>query len=372
MVDFKNIPYIPILTTRPAELTALRELPTSDKKKLMPAIQLRPWLTSKEFDNTIAKIDEAYGNNREWISNLDEYYEEPLPNPEQPSKDTRPAITTFKSLLEPANGYENWCAFVEKHPNMIPCVQLSAIEQLEEQLKKLLNLNRGVVFHLDGKHKEKLQEYKNNFDIIFEILKKNQAASNILFIIDFKTITNTQDILILFGYWNDLITKILKNSYSIAISGTSFPSSFTDAPLSLAIKERKIYELINNDNNGNIIYSDRGSTRINEKRQQGGSKPIPRIDYPVKNDWHFFRENKETNYNTLAKQAIESSNWDNKLFLWGTELIKATASSNKLLDIISSPVKATAVRINIHLHMQLFYNDDDSNAYLETDDDWED
>ena len=60
--------------------------------------------------------------------------------------------------------------------------------------------------------------------------------------------------------------------------------------------------------------------------------------------------------------------WISDLHVWGTQKIELTGKGDKYG--IDSPWMATAVRINIHLHQQLYY---DSPAELtDTDEDWED
>ena len=60
--------------------------------------------------------------------------------------------------------------------------------------------------------------------------------------------------------------------------------------------------------------------------------------------------------------------WDPELRLWGTQMIERTSLGD--LDAIISPARSTAVRINIHLHQQLFYGEPGS--LHATDEDWVD
>jgi hypothetical protein len=55
--------------------------------------------------------------------------------------------------------------------------------------------------------------------------------------------------------------------------------------------------------------------------------------------------------------------------VWGTQMIERTALGDP--DAITSPVRATAARINIHLHRQLFYDDPGAGLY-DTDEEWTD
>ena len=54
--------------------------------------------------------------------------------------------------------------------------------------------------------------------------------------------------------------------------------------------------------------------------------------------------------------------------LWGKQMIERTAYGDE--GAISSPPKATAARINIHLHQQLFFGN--QAGLYDTDEDWSD
>jgi hypothetical protein len=60
--------------------------------------------------------------------------------------------------------------------------------------------------------------------------------------------------------------------------------------------------------------------------------------------------------------------WDARLRVWGTQMIERTALGDP--DAILSPARATATRINLHLHRQLFFDDPD--GLYETDEEWMD
>lgn len=127
-----------------------------------------------------------------------------------------------------------------------------------------------------------------------------------------------------------------------------------------------------------MIYSDRAGARA-EKIGGGGGIPSPRIDYPLGNDWRFIREEfedhaapkdneREILYTAIARQMMKEEYWNSDLHVWGTQVIELTSKGDKFG--INSPTKATAVRINIHLHQQLHY--DSPLELMDTDEDWED
>lgn len=162
----------------------------------------------------------------------------------------------------------------------------------------------------------------------------------------------------------------------VAISSTTFPSDF-GSNVSQEIYERSFFNAVNAQA-GNIIYSDRGSARAVE--QSGGGVPRPRIDLPTDARWHFFRsdcvreENEEDDefrgrrieaYGQMADSAVGSADWDERLNIWGTQLIKITQLRSQFG--ITSPAKSTACRINIHLAKQSLYGLGVSSEELEED-----
>jgi len=157
----------------------------------------------------------------------------------------------------------------------------------------------------------------------------------------------------------------------IAISASSFPNSFTGID-SQEIYERALFDKVAKNFGSHVIFSDRGSARA-EKQQGGGGLPAPRIDYPKKNEWFFFRQSVALSspfdgYQAQALNLMKSKYWDKGLKLWGCQMIERTASGDS--QGISSPNRSTAVRINLHLHRQIYFADEES--FFDTDEEWTD
>ncbi len=104
----------------------------------------------------------------------------------------------------------------------------------------------------------------------------------------------------------------------------------------------------------------------------GGGEPYPRIDYPQFQEWCFFRAEGPRRYKggylDLARDLIENPIWDPDVRVWGTQMIEKTKMGEE--DGISSPARSTAVRINLHLHRQLWF--DRPEQIYDTDDVWQD
>jgi Beta protein len=347
--------YVPILTVRPAEMRALEELPENDKQLMLPVIVLRPWLNANDFESSAEKLDEAYGK-RTFIADLDREYD-------FSEGELKPAAKSLKELLSSADGFKNWCEFVDAHPQMIPVLQIGPPGETEKQIAKFVELDRGIVVRLP----------KQDFGYLPAILSMlaGVKSESLLFIFDFEKPRNGD--LANIALCDGLIKTVLFAfpACGISVSATTFPESF-DGVKEVKIEERQFYSLLCKANPTlRIHYGDWGSARA-ERNGGGGGRIIPRIDYPVFDKWYFFRKDQFNGYvaaaQELTSKAFESV-WKPVLPIWGTQMIERTAKGDKYA--IVSPVRATAVRINLHLHRQIYF-DNPKQAFIELDDDWVD
>ncbi|MGI2125085.1 beta family protein [Shewanella oncorhynchi] len=361
--------YAPILSLSPAEMNAIEELPEKDKDLILPIVPIKGWVGSQLLENSVPRLEKAIGKKRHWIADIDsDFIKGKLNhNGEYP----REVFYQVERLLDSNNGYENWFNFVKEHKQITPIVQLNDLTQLNEQLKKLSSLERGVAcrFNLS-------QIQKNMHSDIATTLKKLEIT-DVFFIFDYEQVTNTQtQFASKMGEEMEKVNLIIP-SIKVAISCSSFPLNFGGYTKGEnPIVERLIFNRIRGEYPKlNLVYSDRGSARA-EKIMGGGGTPAPRIDYPLQNDWRFIRYNIEDELSTksdrdgayaeLAKQIIKADYWEKELHLWGTQVIELTAKGEMLG--INNPARSTAVRINIHLYKQLHY--DTPLAEIDTDEDW--
>ncbi|WP_427198500.1 hypothetical protein AB4J20_24855 [Pseudomonas aeruginosa] len=366
--------YIPILAISPAEMTAVAQLPDKEKDQLLPLFPLRGWVGSHRLRNTLARISEAI-NERPWIADIDEKFlsENKIflftgKHPETP------IYQELKDLLNPNNAYENWCEFIKKNENTIPCIRHETLEGIDEQIRKLRDLNRGIVFRISP-DEHNLSKHEH----IIHSLRSNEIK-NILIIYDLGAIDqNFRERQSILEKFMQLAKENIKE-IAISVSASSFPSGFAgqregensiyERILFNSIESKKIYSP--------LIYSDRGSARAS--KQDGGSgTPPPRIDYPMKKDWKFVRreidddapgskERRRAAYIEIAKEVVSADYWLPNLRLWGTQQIELTAEENTFG--IFSAQKATAARINIHIFVQLHYNSVPEE--IDTDEEWVD
>jgi hypothetical protein len=355
--EIGQITYVPFLELRPAEMIALEELPERDKDLMCPLFKLRPWLSSIELDNSMAKLKEAYGGRPCFLMLCDERIIE-----------TRRRVhDELDELRSPEGGFNAWCDFIEKAGNeqFIPAIQLSDPNQFDTQVNRLFALSRGLIVVVE------LQIIPFLRTIALRTAQLTNGGVDVLFLLDFGR-QNTY-----FSLEHPRIIESIQTilavapSAKISLSASSFPDSFTTI-IEQRIFERQVFNQVQAEFGGQIIYSDRGSARA-ERQTGGGGIPAARIDYATGDDWFFYRD--DTNspdrgnaYRDQAQNLINSAHWDVRLHLWGTQMIERTALGDPLA--ITSPNRSTAARINIHLHQQLFYND--ASGLIDTEEPWTD
>ena len=242
---------------------------------------------------------------------------------------------------------------------MIPCAQLTKPTELTAQVKMLLGLNRGLAVRFSYLQFGEIPK-------IISAIASCQPEDIIVFL-DYGYVkkSNLLEVATCISHI-DLISKVMPNAW-IAVSATTFPEDFgsiTEAP----IDERHFFNAVRSKRpKQKLIYSDRGSAR-DSKPRGGGTVPPPRIDYPTFDRWYFRRE-PEDGYAKAAQGIKALIDWKNRPPVWGVQLIERTANGDPFG--INSPVKATAARINIHLHNQIFY-DNQSAATLDEEEPWVD
>lgn len=349
--------YLPALEVRPAEMLALQELPEKDKSAITPLFRLRPWATAHRLESALGRISQAFGA-RPFFLELSE------PEPVLPGK-VREVHRELAALRDPAGGFRNWCDFftVAGRENMIPVPLLSDPQNYVQQVRILYGLGRGILVRIDSKFAHVAEA------IVATTADLTAGGERVTLVLDLgkqghKLPTHSADIL------SDLHRlAAAAPCASLVLCASSFPDGFTSIENQL-IYERSLYEAIKSSVPG-LVYSDRGSARA-ERQLGGGGAPAPRIDYATADAWHFFRDSsggdRLKGYEGQAARLMSSPIWDKKLRLWGCQMIEKTAFGDE--TGITSANRATAARINIHIHQQIYYGRGDE--LYETDEDWVD
>jgi hypothetical protein len=360
ILDLSSITYIPILSVRPAEMIGLRELPESAKRQMLPHVLFRPWLGGGTIKRAIEKVTHSCSNFG-FVIELDSDYH---------FENQNDVAQEIGALRSENNGFANWINFVREIPTAIPCLQVSAdIDVLRAQVLRAAELNRGIVV--------RIPKYSLAAVDAFCTLFSEHSLSNVLFVLDFQQTDSKFQVDVHKALQAISNIRSFFGSANIAISSTSFPSTFK------GVSEQEIYErnfynalLLEADVTSGLIYSDRGSARM--PQEGGGGIPSPRIDLPGSDAWYFFRKEVDASadkdvrldaYKEMADLATRSSEWNPRLNIWGTQMIKLTQLRNEFG--ITSPVRATSARINIHLFKQALRTSRTPLSQL-TEDDWSD
>jgi hypothetical protein len=353
--DFGALSYVPYLSLRPAEMRALEELPNRTKDIFLPLIHLRPWGAAHQLDSSVERIANVYGNRPIAVG---------VGYPE-PATTSRPVHSQLQSLRDSSGGFRNWCDFVAAHPTFIPAIQFGPAQHERTQTECLYALGRGlfVVIERAG--------FAAAGAVAARVAEVSNGGVDVCFVLDFLRVS--QDHLFVAAYVVQVMNTILEAAPEsrVCISASSFPDSFASVQ-EQPIYERRLFNEVEQQVGGDrLIYSDRGSARA-ERQQGGGGTPNPRIDYPQRLDWRFYRSDFEVGFDGYRRQAralmADPNVWNPNIRVWGTQMIERTAAGDT--SAISSPARSTAARINLHLQVQTFYAD--PAAAEETDEEWED
>lgn len=351
-----TVSYLPLLSLRPAEMRALQELPNKTKDRMLPAIELRPWLGANLLEKGLERLSEAYGDRPTIVAiNAAELVEKP-----------RPVHAELAALRHSAGGYANWCEFIAARPNFIPAVQITDASQIGPQVGCFHALGRGLAIVVGSGALPGLQPLALTVGLM------SAGGADTCFILDLGKGSKDplQLAVLVVGYCNTIRQHC--PYASIAIAASSFPDDFKSVTFQ-EIYERQLFRAVSQNFVGGLIYSDRGSARY-ERQTGGGGMPKPRIDYPLDRYWLFYRTELDgfPGYQNRAQALIDARDpngqryFDASLRVWGTLMIERTAAKDT--SAIKTPARSTAVRINLHLQRQTFFGD--PVGLRDTEDDW--
>lgn len=318
-------------------MRAMSKLPLGEKEKMLPIVLLAPWLNSISFENTVNIIKKCVGD-IPVIADLDRYFK---------SDSDLPSRQFWRNLMTGEKSHIEWMEFIEKNNRYIPCIQIfdKTSNQIEYQISRSKELGRGFAFRFEV---ERIYDY----DLVFSYIAENF----------------NKDVLCIFdaGYGDPtdlterrlavLIEKLLAISTDarFVISASSFPnefSNFDDFSESKTIGSRVLFaNLSRSYGNYNMFYGDWGSTKP-RRYDGGGSRPLPRIDYPTKGRWIIARSKEENwDFEEASKRITRLPEWQDRPIVWGTGMIEKTAGG--LPGGIATGPEAIACRVNIHLFLQ--------------------
>ena len=354
-----NLSYVPTLAIRASEMNGLEYLPGATKDRMTPCFLLAPWATANSLEKAVGRIERAFPN-RSYILDIDSNYRTMDP-------DSRPQVE-LANLKSATEYFANWRGFVNQYERIVPCIQTRNQErqELERQIGEIQNIGRPFCVRIER------ERYPNNIDECIAALNSVGSA-------DYCIILEggwARDPLTLGAWYQGIISGSLSEveaEVPIIVSCTSIPKMFSDfnAITRVGFSNRDLLEQVARvTNRANVVYGDWGSTRPREPRRIM-RRPVDRIDYPTRDAWHIARNGiQEWSFREAAQEVVDQRGiWSGDLDVWGEEMIRQTAINQHLG--INSPQKNVAARVNIHLHLQAFYNEEDF-SHIDFDDEWED
>lgn len=358
-VDVSDLNYVPTLAVRSSEMNGLEKLPAASKDRLQPNFLLAPWPNATELMRAIDRINRAFPF-RPFFLDIDRDY----------------AITNIEvlaqqqwlELQDPANHYSNWIGFIDTVPNASPCLQIGGLSRAEiiEQILAFQEMERSFALRIE------LHRFPPNLNEAIAAINEVGSADYAI-IIDAGWLADTQPSRL-------RIANLIQTQLSGIDAQVPFVVSYTTVPKGFAEVEgvdfepfdnrEFLAELVQLTNRQKIIYGDWGSTR---PREHGiASRPKPRIDLAVRNGWLSARNKPDDwGFDDAAEEIMNSQQWQQieGLGIWGEFMIRQTAISPALG--INSAQKNVSARVNLHLHIQAFYNDGDIRG-MNLDEQWED
>lgn len=353
-VDIRGSSYVPTIFLRYSELLAVAELPDSEKEQLTPIFCLKPWATANLLERSMEKIEEVYPG-RPFYLDIDPFYDKEA---------KRPAQQDYYELIDDGDGNQRWVDFFQRFPNASPCLQVNHanIPAIRNQIDGFTAMEKGFLVRLD-------HEYGANYAAVIDEVCKTDHA-NFGFVVDAGW---SRDLLSRTIWVDGLVKHIVElrgDDIPIITTGSSFPNSFTGYEMGEVVNvfERSLFNQLQGANNrARLIYGDWASSRSPSEGGGGGFIP-PRIDLATSESWEIFRSDDDTpEFSDLALEVIGSPSYPDKLKIWATYMIEATALDDP--NGITNLKKAAAVRINMHLYRQLHFANFDPNP--DTDDDYQ-
>lgn len=355
----ENKSYVPTLAIRASEMNGLEFLPGKTKDRMMPCFLLAPWANSSSLERAIDRIHRAFPN-RNYFLDIDSDYQ--ITNSESPPQ------RQLQELQASSNAFENWVNFIQEYERAWPCIQLrnQSETRIRQQIEAFATLERPYCMRIAR------ERFPGNMDEIVSAFAASGAS-------DFAIILEggwTRDPLSLAVWFEGIISGSLQAidaDVPVILSCTSMPKIFSvfSGINQIPFNNRQLVDQISRQSNRTtIVYGDWGSTRPREP-SEFMMRPSDRIDYPVKDAWLIVRnKEREWSFKTAAKELIENSGvWEGYLGIWGEEMITQTTINEEIG--IGTPQKNVAARVNIHLHLQAFYDQPELTS-MDFDEDWED
>ncbi len=359
-VDVTNLNYVPTLSIRASEMNGLEMLPAATKDRLQPNFLLAPWPNANDLSKAIDRINKAFPH-RPFFLDIDRDY--------RITNEGAFAQQQWVDLQDPAGNYANWIGFIDTVPMACPCIQVEhqTRTQIIDQISTFQEMGRTFAFRIE------LNRPPVNLDEAIAAINEVGSADYAV-IVEAGWLRDTLETRLTVGNLIRAQLADIDAQVPIVISYTTIPKGYADVEgveLNPFDNRQFLADLVQQTNRQRLIYGDWGSTRPRTHERAG--PPKPRVDLAIRNGWLSAR-NKEDDwgFDNAALAIMARDEWRqqvNGLGIWGEIMIRQT-SINPALGI-NSAQKNIAARVNIHLHIQAFFNDGDIRG-IDLDETWED
>lgn len=322
------INYVPLLKTKPAEMTAFHTLSAAEKVGMLPIFLAKPWQNANHFQKTIDKVVGAVGD-RPFGFGID--------RESQGGTAKQPAQGEFDALFDPTNGFRAYFDCLAGIGNAVPVfLGGGSADQILMQLGNADELGRGLIVRFTR-------------DEITPVLNLAGAIpplpNDTVFVVDAGWARDPLQL----EQWAAATTQRILNAIphaEIVVMASTFPDSFNTivGHGAVALFEAQVFQSVRAKfNQATMVYGDWATTR---PPQSGGGGKIPaRVDIPMIGLCNIFRADEDQTYTDMAALAMKHECFASVPDCYGRSLIEQTSSETG----ITGTQRATEVRINIHL-----------------------
>lgn len=331
--------YIPILKSADAELRAFSHLDDEVKDQILPLFELTRSRSSKRLPegDIFKRVDQIKENvdGRPFILDLTTF--DNLIN------------SQIEELLDPGNGFDHWCSFVEGLGidaliPMIHAIDDDPLNDLASEVQRLDANFKHLAFRADMFDPDTPDYYRTIHDNISDI-DKLIVVIDASFIRQAHSKTFSQTAI-------RRIDEILRVSKPgmVFVSGSSFPRSVTDYGEDLndmfPLEEVLFYRLVRDHYDGiEVFYSDYATVHPIRYDVRGGNW-VPRVDLILEDMIIYYRYRRDDGGYVRAAAAAVADPAYISIGSWGDSEIAAAASGN---PNGRSPAYWISVRINSHI-----------------------